>query len=56
MSTLEKSLGYESPLSTRYASKEMQFVFSQQHKFSTWRKIWILLAKAEKVINFKFKL
>lgn len=43
--------GYRSPLSTRYATKEMQFLFSDQFKFSTWRKLWIFLAKAEKVLN-----
>lgn len=41
--------GYRSPLSTRYATKEMQFLFSDQFKFSTWRKLWISLAKAEQV-------
>lgn len=41
---------YVSPLSTRYASKEMLYIFSDQHKFSTWRKLWIMLAKAEQVI------
>ncbi|KAG5895937.1 hypothetical protein JTB14_016339 [Gonioctena quinquepunctata] len=40
---------YRSPLSTRYASKEMQYNFSDQKKFSTWRKLWISLAKAEKL-------
>ncbi|XP_060652594.1 adenylosuccinate lyase [Drosophila nasuta] len=39
--------GYKSPLSTRYASKEMQFLFSDQNKFSTWRQLWVWLAKAE---------
>ncbi|XP_049949702.1 uncharacterized protein LOC126457455 [Schistocerca serialis cubense] len=39
---------YRSPLSTRYASKEMQYNFSDMKKFSTWRKLWIYLAKAEK--------
>lgn len=45
--------GYRSPLSTRYATKEMQFLFSDQFKFSTWRKLWIFLAQAEKVCNHK---
>ena len=40
--------GYISPLSTRYASKEMQAVFSQNFKFRTWRRLWIALARAEK--------
>lgn len=38
---------YESPLSSRYASKEMQFIFSPDKKFSTWRRLWIALARAE---------
>lgn len=45
---------YRSPLSTRYASKEMQYNFSDQKKFSTWRKLWIYLAKAEKVSVYNF--
>lgn len=39
---------YVSPLSTRYASDEMQYIFSDNNKFRTWRKLWISLAKAEK--------
>lgn len=38
---------YESPLSQRYASKEMQYIFSQDMKFSTWRRLWIALAETE---------
>jgi len=38
---------YESPFGQRYASDEMQYVFSNDFKFSTWRKLWVALAKAE---------
>ncbi len=38
---------YTSPFSARYASPEMQFIFSEDNKFRTWRKLWISLAKAE---------
>ena len=43
--------GYTSPLSTRYASKEMQYLFSDNNKFRTWRKLWIALAKAERQLG-----
>ena len=42
---------YENPLITRYASKEMSQVFSPDMKFSTWRKLWIALAEAEKELG-----
>lgn len=38
---------YESPFCTRYASKEMQYIFSADKKFTTWRKLWTALARAE---------
>ena len=38
---------YISPFSTRYASDEMQYIFSDDNKFRTWRRLWIALAKAE---------
>lgn len=42
---------YESPFSTRYASREMQYIFSADNKFKTWRKLWIALARAEKQLG-----
>ena len=42
---------YISPLSERYASKEMQYIFSQDMKFTTWRKLWIALAETEKELG-----
>ena len=38
---------YESPFCTRYASKEMQYIFSANKKFTTWRRLWVALARAE---------
>jgi adenylosuccinate lyase len=38
---------YESPLASRYASKEMLYIFSPDKKFTTWRRLWIALARAE---------
>ena len=43
--------GYVSPLSTRYASAEMQAVFSDNFKFRAWRRLWISLAKAEMALG-----
>ncbi|CAB1341463.1 unnamed protein product [Coregonus sp. 'balchen'] len=42
---------YRSPLVSRYASKEMAYNFSDRKKFTTWRKLWIYLAKAEKALG-----
>lgn len=42
---------YISPLSERYASKEMQYIFSPDMKFRTWRKLWIALAETEKELG-----
>ncbi len=43
--------GYLSPLSTRYASEEMQRLFSENYKFRTWRRLWIALARAEQQLG-----
>ena len=42
---------YESPFSARYASKEMLYIFSPDMKFSTWRRLWVSLAKAEMTLG-----
>lgn len=42
---------YRSPLSERYASREMQYIFSQEKKFRTWRRLWIALAETEKELG-----
>ena len=42
---------YESPLNSRYASLEMQYIFSPDKKFTTWRELWIALAEAEKELG-----
>ncbi len=38
---------YETPLNSRYASKEMQYIFSPDRKFTTWRRLWVALAESE---------
>ena len=43
--------GYVSPLSTRYASREIQYLFSDNNKFRTWRRLWIALAEAERELG-----
>ena len=42
---------YTSPLSERYASREMQYIFSPEMKFRTWRRLWIALAETEKELG-----
>lgn len=42
---------YVSPFSTRYAGEEMQYIFSENFKFRTWRRLWIALAKSEKALG-----
>ena len=44
---------YQTPLNTRYSSKEMQFNFSDQKKFSTWRQLWLYLAQAEQQLGLE---
>ena len=42
---------YESPLVSRYASEQMQYLFSPNMKFRTWRRLWIALAEAERELG-----
>jgi len=42
---------YQSPLSLRYGSREMQYIFSPQFKFSTWRRLWVILAQSEQELG-----
>lgn len=44
---------YEHPLATRYADKQLSAVWSNQKKFSTWRRLWIALAQAEMELGLK---
>ncbi|MBQ3565751.1 MAG: adenylosuccinate lyase [Oscillospiraceae bacterium] len=44
---------YESPFCTRYASEEMQYIFSADKKFTTWRRLWVALARAEMKLGLK---
>lgn len=48
---MQKTRNYISPLSQRYAGAEMQYLFSSDKKFRTWRKLWIALAEAEKELG-----
>ena len=51
MSSRDKYESYVSPFCTRYASREMQRLFSADVKFSTWRKLWVALAESEKELG-----
>ena len=42
---------YVNPLCTRYAGEEMQKIFSDDRKFSTWRRLWLALAESEKELG-----
>jgi adenylosuccinate lyase len=42
---------YENPLCKRYASREMQYIFSNDNRFSTWRNLWVALAESEKELG-----
>jgi adenylosuccinate lyase len=49
--TDKKRTAYQSPLTGRYGSAEMSFLFSEQFKFSTWRKLWVALAEGERALG-----
>src|SRR3990167_2904055 len=53
MSLTDRHTRYQSPLSERYASKEMCYIFSDQYKFSAWLKLWIALAEAQHELGLK---
>jgi adenylosuccinate lyase len=53
MSSINRYNQYQSPLSERYASKEMCSIFSDQYKFSTWRKLWVALAEAQRELGLQ---
>ncbi len=48
---MERKTAYESPLGSRYASREMLYLFSPDNKFITWRKLWVALAEAEQELG-----
>ena len=48
---MERKPAYESPLGSRYASREMLYLFSPDNKFITWRKLWVALAEAERELG-----
>lgn len=50
---MENTASYISPFSTRYASREMQYIFSDDFKFIHWRKLWLALAEAEKELGLQ---
>jgi len=50
-----EEINFESPLATRYASKEMVKVFSPQNRYSTWRKLWVALARAQRNLGLAIR-
>ena len=44
---------YENPLVSRYGSAEMSYIWSPQKKFSTWRRLWLALARAERELGLE---
>ncbi|MBU3195387.1 adenylosuccinate lyase [Clostridium algidicarnis] len=44
---------YSTPLNSRYSSKEMSYLFSEEYKFTTWRKLWVALARSERALGLE---